>query len=263
MRLSLVIFLGLISLSGHSQIQFENGYIITNEGERINCLIRNLDWKNNPKAIEYVLAEGEEVKQATIERITEFGIVDGNTFRRFVVKMDRSSDFLTSLSTERNPSFAEETLFLKVLIQGKATLFQYEEDGLLRFFYSVDQQPVSQLVFKRYHTPDDQVVRNEMYKQQLVNELSCGQLNEDALKVKYSPSDLERYFSAFNACHGSDSNRLNKVMKPDLFNLNIRPGLAYNSMTLTGYAVIVDADFGKQPTYRLGVELVCHAIQQK
>ena len=78
------------------------------------------------------------------------------------------------MTYDKNPTFQEEQLFLKVLIEGKASLYEYVEVGLQRYFYTVDSSNIEQLVFKSYKVDRDLVAKNNMYKQQLYNDLKCS-----------------------------------------------------------------------------------------
>ena len=46
-----------LSFIGFTQIRFEKGYFITNYGKRIDCFIKDIDWKNNPTKFDYKLNE--------------------------------------------------------------------------------------------------------------------------------------------------------------------------------------------------------------
>ena len=161
-----------------AQIRFEPGYFIANDGLRTDCQIRNVDWKNNPLAFKFMRPGSDAIESGTIASIKEFGILEGPVYRRFEVMIDKSTEELDALSSSRNPEFVLDTLFLKVLVQGKARLYQYERK-LLRFFYSVDQDTAQQLVYKMYQMPDGKVARNETYKQQVVSYLKCECLSEN------------------------------------------------------------------------------------
>ena len=47
----------ILSLNSYSQVSFEKGYHIDNNDQKISCLIKNLDWKNNPTKFEFKLSE--------------------------------------------------------------------------------------------------------------------------------------------------------------------------------------------------------------
>ena len=103
----------LISLSGFSQIKFEPGYFINNDGVKTNCLIKNLDWKDNPTRFIYKLTENDANTTLTIDSVQEFGVINESVFKRFIVKIDRSFEEVSKLNTEKEPTFKTDTLFLK------------------------------------------------------------------------------------------------------------------------------------------------------
>ena len=45
------------SIDCNSQISYVKGYYINDSNQKINCLIRNVDWRNNPKEFEYKISE--------------------------------------------------------------------------------------------------------------------------------------------------------------------------------------------------------------
>jgi len=161
-NLCLFVFI-LLTTYCHSQISFEKGYFIDNLNEKTECLIKNIAWKNNPTELEYKLSENGQVNVKTIRYVKEFGIYDKSKYTRYQVDIDRSSTALSNLSTDRRPEFKEERLFLKVLVEGDATLFLYEDGSLRRFFYSFENSEVEQLVYKNYKSADFQVKENTEY----------------------------------------------------------------------------------------------------
>ena len=64
----------LIGINCYSQISFEKGYYINNSNQKVNCLIKNYDWKNNPIDFEYKILETDQEKKASLKSIKEFGI---------------------------------------------------------------------------------------------------------------------------------------------------------------------------------------------
>jgi hypothetical protein len=120
----LLLILFLITAGSYGQVKFEKGYFINNENQRIDCYIKNYDRERTPAEIEYRLSEKGVSAKHTIDSIKEFGITGGSIFIRAAIKIDRSSNEITSLSKQRNPLWSDEQLFLKVLTEGKATLYQ-------------------------------------------------------------------------------------------------------------------------------------------
>lgn len=171
--------------------------------------------------------------------------------------IDRSSDHAERLSSNRNPEFTQETLFLRVLVEGKGTLYQYENGNLLRFFYGRDEDPVQQLVLKHYLATSSKAARNEAYKQQLWNELKCeGITSRDAENTKYTRTDLTKFFIRYNTCNGSVVVKVEKQEKRDLFNFTIRPGVSYNALMIkNNNQSSLNIDFPGTLGPRIGAEM--------
>ena len=167
----IALLLIVLSLNSYSQIKFEKGYIIHNKGNKETCLIKNLDWKNNPTKIKYKTSETGEVKIAKLANILEFGIDNFSKYIRVTIDIDRSTENLNDVSEERNPIFKKETLLLQTLVEGKVSLYKYTDGYVIRYFYRIDNQPIKQLVYKLYKTLDAKILKNENYKQQLINSM--------------------------------------------------------------------------------------------
>ncbi|MEY2868107.1 MAG: hypothetical protein RIR01_525, partial [Bacteroidota bacterium] len=140
----------LTALNSFAQIDLEKGYFINNSNIKTECFIKNIDWLDNPVEFEYKLTPESGYISAKINSVKEFGIYDKSKYIRAKVAMDRSSTKAAELSISKIPVFKEEELFLKVLVEGKANLYEYIDGNLLRFFYSIDNSAISQLVYKQY-----------------------------------------------------------------------------------------------------------------
>lgn len=255
MRFALsVFFLAVVSVA-HAQITFEKGYFIDNENQRVECLIRNLDWRNNPSAFDYKTTNGSTLIRAAISDVKEFGIGSNEKWIRANIKIDTSS--MLKLTYNRQPSWKESTLFLKVLIEGEASLYHYAEEGLDRFFFSKARGPIEQLVYKRFLVSSIEAAYNKYYIMQLQANVSCEGKTVDT-NLPYNEEALYKHFVAYNGCIGTGlpTSNYKQVKKPDL-NLKAVAGftmsrftMVYNSGLFTSYNV----DFGSQIGFRFGLE---------
>ncbi len=247
--------LSLVYLNSFSQIIFEKGYFIDESGQKTDCFIKNIDWKDNPTAFQYKLSENGEVNTATIKTTKEFRVDGSFKYVRAKVKIDRSLDDLSNLSNERNPTFKEEILFLKTVVDGKATLYSYEDGNLTRFFYKLPDKEIDPLVYKLYKF-GAQVIQNNAFKQELSQRLTCQALDKyDFEKLNYNKRDLERLFVRYNKC--SDPNYVNPATttKRNLFNLTVRPGLSVADIAMRNlYLHYFNTDFNNKLGFRFGVE---------
>ncbi|KJD31329.1 tRNA modification GTPase [Tamlana sedimentorum] len=229
----LCLLITILGLNCYSQISFEKGYYIDNTNQKVNCLIKNVDWKNNPTKFEYKLSENSEPKKATIKSIKEFGINNISKYVRSTVNIDRSSENINKLSTDKNPIFKEEQLFLKVLVDGKATLYQYADSNLKRYFYNKDNSDIEQLIFKSYKTADNNVAKNNRFKQQLFIDLNCANFKSRKIEnLEYKKNSLVRFFTDYSNCHNYDITKFEPKEKRDWFNLTLRPRINSSSLSM-------------------------------
>ena len=257
MKKQLLLFLTtILSFSCYSQISFEKGYYIDNKNQKINCLIKNVDWKNNPIEFEYKLSENSESNKKTIKSVKEFGIDNISKYIRSSIKIDRSSNNINNLSYDRIPKFKEEELFLKVLIAGKITLYEYIDGNLRKFFYGKENSDIEQLVFKRYKTSENKIGQNYRYKQQLWNNLKCPNFKRNKIKsLDYKKIDLVNFFIEYNNCNNQEYLNFEEKQKRDLFNLTIRPRLNNSSLVIqNSISDIRNTNFDNKIGFGFGVE---------
>ncbi|WP_338840922.1 outer membrane beta-barrel protein [Flavobacterium ginsenosidimutans] len=255
----------LLTLKSYSQIAFEKGYVITENNQKTDCLIENMDWKNNPKDFRYKLSEDSPIINADTKTIKEFRVTGQKKFIRSTVNIDRSSKDLQTMTTEKKPIFHLETLFLQVLMEGNASLYLYDDSTIRRFFYKVNNSEVKQLVYKTYLVSDDndntknytdQIAKNNYFREQLYLDLKCDNIQQNEYEtLTYTKNTLMRIFAKYNKCTNSEFTDLEVKEKKDLFNLSVRP--RYNNSSLTMENTIfegLDYDFGGKSSFSLGLE---------
>jgi ribosomal protein L11 methylase PrmA len=257
-QLLLLVFLLFFCTKTFAQIKFETGYYIDNFDRKVTCLIKNVDWQNNPKEIEYMINQGDLVQKMPINTIKEFGINGAAKYVRAKVKIDRSSSETDWLTAQKNFTYVEEQLFLKVLIDGEATLYQYIDHNLRRFFFKTRTSEITQLDHKLYLI-DGNISQNNYYKQQLFLNLKCETLNETNFKnVDYDNSDLEKIFLKYNKCadpYYSNDIANESTQKRDPFTFTARLGIKSSSLVIeNSLANYYNNDFGAKLGFRLGIE---------
>ena len=185
-----------------SQTNFEPGYLIKTNGTKVECLIKNEDWKGSPTT--------------------------------FIYKMDENGETnIGSLDNVSNPNMKEETLYLKTLVEGKASLYFTLKDNTPRYFYSNDGGEIEQLIYKRYLVTRTKMGNNERYKQQLATDLICNDLTEkNYADVQYKTNSLVNMFTKYNTCENSESVVYSKNTNKAKFNLSFRPGVTFTSLSI-------------------------------
>ena len=255
MKIKLLLLTAIITTTNvFSQTTFEPGYIILNNGTKTSCLIKNEDWKGSPKTFEYKFEENGEVKLGSIDNVTEFG--SGNSFKyiRAIVEVDQSTDVVNNLTDVRAPIMKEETLFLKTLAEGKASLYYTEKENIKRYFFKVDDNEIQQLIYKRYLVTRIKMGKNEYYKQQLATTLTCGNVNEnDFENLEYKNNKLINIITAYNNCENSETTLYGKTENKTAFNLTIRPGITFSSFSFRSSGN-ERLNFDNKSGFRIGLE---------
>ncbi len=241
-KLIFFFFLLLSCLFSFSQGIFKPGYFVNNEEKRVDCLIKNANWDKNPTKFQYKLARSSNRSTATIDSIREFGLTGGVTFIRYTGPVEQSSELVHQLSEEKKPLFKEETVFLKLLVDGKATLYYYKGVNQHQFFYSINGTEIQQLIYKKYRD-GDLIKENRKYTQQLYDDLKCDQLSiMESQKVAYNVSALSAYFRKYNQCSTGVVIPKKKYTQ-GVFSAKLKIGVSMPSVTL--YDIDLDKEVPK------------------
>ena len=220
-----------LSLTTYSQVQFEEGYFIDNEDNKITCLIKNMEWRDNPQEFTYQLKGETTSKLISIESVKEFGIikpVNPLIFKRFTVNIDQSTSDVSRMDRNRLPVFEEMQVFLQLIVEGKANLYYYEQGNLERYFFQLDNGEVKQLIYKRYLDQNNDFKENNLYKQQLLTEMKCDRISmADINRLSYKKRLLVEFFIKYNQCMGIEPLNYETPVKQDRFNLTFKGGNSF------------------------------------
>ncbi|WGH74785.1 hypothetical protein P8625_11925 [Tenacibaculum tangerinum] len=226
----------IATMNCYAQITFEKGYFISNQGERVECLIKNVDWKDSPEEFIYKETSTSSPKTNKINYVKEFGVYNFSKYIKAYVNIDKSSDLPESFSDVRNPIFEKETLFLKVLIEGDASLFYYGNRNLKRFFFKKDNDTIKQFIHKKYLSSNGGVKTgsihiNERYKQQISNSFKCSKISIKQIEsLSYKESSLSNFFIKYNQCKNAEFKQFNKNKNKSSFELTAKIGLNNSSL---------------------------------
>lgn len=246
----------VLTLNCNSQITFEKGYYIDNANQKVNCLIKNIDWRNNPIEFEYKLSENSQPQKGTLKSVKEFGAYTIFKYIRKTVVIDKSSENINKISDNKNPIFEEEVLFLKVLVEGNANLYQYVDSDLNRFFYNKDGSNIEQLVFKSYKITGSEIAQNNKFRQQLWNDLKCSNFKISKIEnLNYKKNELVNFFVEYNSCNNQEFINFEEKQRRNLFNLTIRPRLNNSSLTIeNSISNLRNTDFENKIGFGFGIE---------
>lgn len=250
----------LIFAVTQGQAKYQEGYYITNTNERISCLIEDANWSKNPETFKFKMSEKETATQLGIGDVTEFGILNKTKFVRRTVSLEISSGNLNKLSKSRTLERSEKEVFLKVLIEGEASLYEYSGSDIKNFFYEEKEGLIQLLEYKRY-IENSEVKTNENYKNQLFSTFKCDDITlKSVRKVDYEARNLSRFFETYNSCKSSETTSYFKRQQEQLL-IGIQPSLGSASLNLnfaadesTPNRNRLDANFDNEIQFRFGVE---------
>ncbi|MEO0037020.1 MAG: hypothetical protein RIQ59_231, partial [Bacteroidota bacterium] len=222
-----------------AQNKFQKGYYILNDGTKVDCFIKNYDWKNNPITIETKQTLDSQNNDINIDACKEFSIENESKFIRRSVDIDISqSGEINRLTTSKEPIFKNFKVFLKVLVEGKYSLYHFENEEISdRFFYKVDDSEIKQLIYKKYINSDNgetNLYSNESYISELNKIIKCrDNISLKTSSLEYRKENLSDFFLKANACNGITNNNL--VSKTKSVIINFKPVIGINNSILSIY----------------------------
>ncbi|NMM48098.1 hypothetical protein [Marinigracilibium pacificum] len=214
------IFIPILSFSQYKE---GNGYLILKDKSQKQGIIQFKNWDSAPDSITIISNELKE-KISTSDLI-EFGVDNEFKFIKKNVEIDIKRRYLGKITNQRIPELREESLFLKVLIEGKASLYKFSENDLDWYFYSIDSSKIEQLIYRKYEV-NSEVRELKMFQQQLNNSFSANSTFEyDYHSLKYKEYMLLNLFLDYNNTNNDLDLNLSKRTKKWHLNLVLRPGL--------------------------------------
>lgn len=252
----IVLFLALLAFTASfAQITYQPGYFINNSGSRTECLIKNVAWKDNPVEFEFKTAEGSEAQKGTLKEIAEFG-VQGYKFRRYMVNIDRSYTLMDLMSSSAVPEWESKTVFLKVLVEGNATLYQYEDGNLVKYFFSTgDHTAPEQLMYREYREKGE-IKKNYKFRQQLYNIMRDKMPEMSSFeRLRYLRNELVPLFVKYNGGDGEVKD-LTASQNKSSVNVKFTPGVSLGSIAIENRVTNgLSYDLDSKPAFRVGAEI--------
>jgi hypothetical protein len=254
---TLILLFLFISIS-FAQMEYEKGYLITKDLQRKTCLIKNEAWKDNPTEFSYKINETSVPEIGTIKTIKEFGIDNICKYINAYVKIDLQSKHEIGAKNEVIPKWSNEKLFLKVLIEGKATLYSYDAGKVNRYLFSLNDTNIIQLTYLEEYVKSD-LIRNTSYQQQLWSNVKAPMATMNSIKtITYTEKDLTNYFKEYNSNFGGTTTDLANTKRKPYFNLKFTPGINFASVSMSTVVGSQNetsvSEFESKPGFQIGTE---------
>ncbi len=251
----LIILVLCFTSSSIAQTKFEKGFYLDNNGQKTEGLIKNEDWLKDPKQLVFKPEESQKEIVLKINEVSYFE-VGVYKFKRFVVPYDLNYNEKSAPTYNNEPDYEKRTVFLQLLVKGKASLYKLGSD--YRFYYTIHDDSIRHLLYFTYSKVG--VIRtNESYKTQLFNNLKCESITvNDMDKIVFKTKSLKNFFVKYNNCSG-EKPYVYENKKKNIFHLTPLIGIRSASISVRNSAnSIQNVDFGNKwnPVFGLNLEYV-------
>ena len=244
-----MLFIGLNIIA---QTNFEKGYYITINGNKVECYIKNDDWLHSPLYIKYKMNENSKINTISNKQINKLVIPNKFIFERHLVDIEKQDSNLNKLTESRKFNYNKESLFLKVLVDGKARLLKYNDKNV-NYFYYQNNKKVLPLKYKVFKSKKNILLKNLDFQQTLKNEFNCSSKKIN-YKIKYKESSIVKYFQEYNKCINSSFNTFSNETKKGKLNIygKVSVGIANSDILFSG--TYTKYEFNSKLIFKLGLE---------
>ncbi len=136
------------------------------------------------------MAENDKAEKIELSKIQEFGIDNELKCIRALIAIDFAPSQISNVNDTLS-QWEEDHAFLKVLVEGKeASLYSHNDNGASLFFFSVDENTIKPLIYKKYNVEIasgmvQQVLYDNTYKEQLEEHLAYNNFG-NADRIQYT-----------------------------------------------------------------------------
>ncbi|NEM97562.1 PorT family protein [Pontibacter burrus] len=267
----------LLAVSSYAQKNFVKGYYITTAGDTVQSYIDDKNWVKAPDRIRVASSpESNTVTTFSAADIKGFGLANGDRFVSEIVQIDKSPVDVNQMIVGAAPIIVTDTVFLRVLVNGKLNLLYMEDESAKQHFYIQQQNTAPEelrLIKKLINANATQYVSNiEEYKETLARHLhDCPDVAEGAYTAELKATNLTKLITKYNACFPEEG-PMQYVAKTDKvklklsvgaglmpttlnitksdFNYNLKPGsLASNYTAGIGFGIVLPRAKGRWEIY--------------
>lgn len=201
---ALVFFVPFLSFS---QSNFQPGYMVNAQADTIKGYIDYKERSLNPSDFRFKSTNDSEVKKYDLTNSLGFGVDGLETYQRFVVDISMSEESLGHLAYALDTSSIRDTVFLKVLQDGKnVVLYEYNDHVKKRYFIlEKNKQIPEELRRNIYQNPEGglSVITDNRYIRQLYTikkmlDPNAAVDDQKWKQIKYIETDLVKVAADIN-----------------------------------------------------------------
>jgi hypothetical protein len=193
----------LLPACAFGQQNYQPAKVTTLAGDTLRGYINYRGWDRNPHVVLFKSDLQAAEQQFHPLDIKGFS-VSSEQYAGAKISVENSSRELNNLSTTATPSYRADTVFLRTLVAGPKSLYEYKAANGNNFFYLQQGSSYDLLVYKRYKSPGDGAVVmqvNNTFRDQLALYLAdCPGMESKLKATNYTTSALQRTFTSYYAC---------------------------------------------------------------
>lgn len=236
----------LLPALSYAQSNYKPGFIVDLKGDTLNGFIDYREWNSNPDAIDFKTAvTARDSKRFTPADISYFNITGLESYVRHSGPISMDATDRDHISTFRDTSFRQATVFFKVLQKGhNLTLYSYADNLKQRFYIgeAPDYAP-KELVYRLYYNYSGDntnsqkgvTVNENTYMKQLFALANKYEVLNDGTQwdiehAAYNSDDILKIVRQINHISKADFGKTNAAHGP-VYNLFISAGVNINKIT--------------------------------
>ena len=192
-----------------AQSNFEKGYFIDIQGIRTEGYLKLINFaeinKSKFSGLEFKPDLDQKVVKLQNSNIKEFGLGKELKMVKYTVDLE-VINLYKEIDIQKEVVYNKSTVFLNVILEGKANLYTYEADNYTKYFIknTSDIVPI-QLIYKKYIVEGTYHKENNEFREQLFRSIKCdNQTTKDFLNIRYDKKSLISIFENYNKCQNSD-----------------------------------------------------------
>jgi hypothetical protein len=190
-----------------AQSNFREGYVVTNTNDTLKGYINYRERSVNPVSVQFRPVPESKTQVFFLKNSSSYRINDLEKFQRFTVDISMDNVNIPNLPVGPDSSSKRETVFMKVIQEGRyLTLYSYRDDIKNRFYIKDKNSAVpEELIYQRFMDPDNigKVITRGKFAGQLMDVLlkyNAGTTadTEKLRHLNYNEEDLLKISSLIN-----------------------------------------------------------------
>ncbi len=255
----------IVCISISAQRDFEPGYFIDDNDNKLKCLIQNEKWLFSPEEVFYKLNENSEVKSFTVKDCKEFRIGEEISFKLINTEIPIIQSKTNNRDDSPEPKLVKKRQFAQVLLEGKVPLYQVTNGEETVFLIENSNGQMEALLYKEYEE-NRLVKRNNIFKRQILKNFDCkSRLGIQSLK--YTRKSMLSFFESLNVCMGDTDYKVYETKtKERLFStikMKLWGGIQQSRYKGKNFLTGLNLEFDNGISYRGGAELEAFISNKK